>query len=321
MAVTTVIGNPASGVNYTVTTDTSADWPTVGTNTYFYDLADKLVHYKNSSGDIIEGFSGGNNFASTQWGTTAASVPLLNGTIANGMTFFTSANKVASGITTWDEYDINFGIDLTFTGTSGTAGVEVVAFAFLATFNTDLATTASDFVTLNKAGFLALGVILLYNGGATIRLCSTEANCNSLTIANVSGDLSGTRINSFTGVDAAAPDHILVPYVGQAYEGQRLQHKFRVNFGIATGNTQTLALSLRRFEDDSVIGSEMKVTRDPDVEGNQFNFLTYTAGPTDPFVNGGFYFALRNDSGVTVNINGSVGIYIETSYQLSTTFP
>jgi hypothetical protein len=321
MAVTTVIGTPAQGVNYTVTTDTSADWSAVANDTYFYDLADKLVHYKNSSGDIIEGFSGGNNFASTQWGATASNVSLANGQIANGMTFFTSADKVASGITTWDEYDINFGIDLTFTGTSGTAGVECVAFAFLATFNTDLDTTASDFVTLNKAGFLALGVILLYNGGATIRLCSTEANCNSLTIANVTGDLDGTRINPFTGVDAAAPDHILVPYIGKPYEGQRLQHKFRVNFGIATGNLQTLALSLRRFSDDSVIGSEIKVQRDPDVEGNQFNFLTFTSGINDPFVNGGFYFALRNDSGVNVAINGAIGMYIETTYQLSTTFP
>ena len=261
-----------------------------------------------------------NNFASTQWNTTASSVALSNGSIANGMTFFTSADKVASGITTWDEYSINYGIDLTFTGTSGTANVSVVATLFLATFNTNLDTTASDFVTLHKAGFLALGVILLYNGGATIRLCSTEANCNSLTIANVSGNLDGTRINSFTGIDAAAPDHILVPYVGQPYEGQRLQHKFRVNFGISTGSTQTLALSLRRFEDDSIIGSEEKVTRDPDVEGNQFNFLTFTSGATDPFVQGGFYFALRNDSGTSVNINGAVGIYIETTYQNPTQF-
>ena len=321
MAITTVTTKMSAGVNYTVTTDTSADWPTVANDTYFYDLADKLVHYKNSSGDIIEGFSGGNNFSSTQWGATAASVPLLNGTTANGFTFFVPADKIASGTTTWDEYDLAFGIDLTFTGTSGTANVNVVATSYAAVFNTDLATTASDFVTLHKAAMLLLGINLLYNGGATIRFCSTEANCNSVAITNVTGDLSGTRINSFTGVDAAAIDHVLIPYIGQPYEGQRLQHRFRVNFGIETGATQTAALSLRRFADDSIIGSEIKVVRDQDVEGNQFNFISYTASATDPFVTGGFYFALRNDSGTTLNINGSVGIYIETSYQLSTTFP
>jgi hypothetical protein len=270
--------------------------------------------------NINESFLG-NNFSSTQWGASASSVPLLDGQIANGFTFFVPADKDTDGTTSWDEYTLAFGIDLTFTGTSGTAGVECVGFAFLATFNTDLDTTASDFVTLNKAGFLSLGVRLLYNGGATIRLCSTEANCNSLTIANVSGDLDGTRINPFTGVDAAAIDHVLIPYVGEPYEGQRLQHKMRVNFGIVTGNNQTLALSLRRFEDDTIIGSEQEVTRNNDVEGNQFNFLTYTSGPSDPFTTGGFYFALRNDSGVQVEINGNVGIYIETTYQKPTTFP
>ena len=57
MAVTTVIGTPAQGVNYTVTTDTSADWPTVANDTYFYDLADKLVRFKDANGSIKEMFS------------------------------------------------------------------------------------------------------------------------------------------------------------------------------------------------------------------------------------------------------------------------
>jgi len=57
MSVTAVIGNPAAGVNYTFTTDTSADWAAVANSTYFYDLADKLVHFKNASGDILEAFS------------------------------------------------------------------------------------------------------------------------------------------------------------------------------------------------------------------------------------------------------------------------
>jgi len=270
----------------------------------------------------IESFlSVGNNFASTQWDTSATNVPLANGTIANGMTFFTDADKDTNGITSWDEYDLSYGIDLTFTGTSGTASVDVVATLFTATFNTDLNTTASDFVTLHSASMLTLGIRLLYNGGATIRFSGSEADCNSVAITNLTGDLDGTRLNPFTGLNASAPDHIIIPYVGEPYEGQRLQHKFRVNFGIATGSTQTLGLSLRRFEDDSIIGSEMKVVRDQDVEGNQFTFLTYTSGANDPFVLGGFYFALRNDSGGSVDINGNIGIYIETMYQSPTIFP
>jgi len=166
------------------------------------------------------------NFGSTQWGMDlAAPQTLLNGETANGFTFFTNADKVASGTTSYDELSI-----------------------------------------------------------------------------------------------AGSGDHVLIPYVGTAYEGQRLQHNIRVNFGIATGSVQTLGLSLRRFADDSIIGSEIKVTRDQDVSGNQFNFVTYTAGASDPFVTGGFYFALRNDSGASVDIEGNIGILIQTYYQKPTTF-
>ena len=57
MAITTVTTKMSAGVNYTVTTDSSADWAAVVNDTYFYDLADQLVHYKNGSGDVLEVFS------------------------------------------------------------------------------------------------------------------------------------------------------------------------------------------------------------------------------------------------------------------------
>lgn len=269
----------------------------------------------------------GNNFGSTQWGTSASSVPLLDGTIANGFTFFVPADKDTDGTTSWDEYNLAFGIDLTITGTSGDIVINFgpitgTEFSETMTFSGTIEDTVEQFIINNKALALSAGEArILYNGGSTIRFCADEAVCNSVATTLPTGTMASTRINPFTGVDAGAIDHVVIPYVGQAYEGQRLQHRFRVNFGIETGSTQTVALSLRRFKDDSIIGSEMKVVRDQDVEGNQFNFVTYTAGPTDPFVEGGFYFGLRNDSGVTVNINGSVGIYIETTYQKPTTFP
>ena len=57
MAVTTVTTTMAGAINYTVVTDTSADWPSVANSTYFYDKADKLVHYKDGTGTIQEIFS------------------------------------------------------------------------------------------------------------------------------------------------------------------------------------------------------------------------------------------------------------------------
>jgi hypothetical protein len=54
MAVVAVTGNPVVGIKYTVTTASSADWASVSNSTYFYDLTDKLVHYKDSTGTVLE---------------------------------------------------------------------------------------------------------------------------------------------------------------------------------------------------------------------------------------------------------------------------
>jgi hypothetical protein len=73
MAVVTVSGNPVVGTKYTVTTASSADWASVSNSTYFFDLTDKLVHYKDSTGTIIELFGA-----------------------AGGLTYFTEAQATAS---------------------------------------------------------------------------------------------------------------------------------------------------------------------------------------------------------------------------------
>lgn len=70
MAVTTTkLPNTAVGVPYTHTTANNSDWTNVPSDKYFYDLATKLVYYKNSSDEIIsifeEGGSGGSGNAIT----------------------------------------------------------------------------------------------------------------------------------------------------------------------------------------------------------------------------------------------------------------
>ena len=52
MAVLTVTGAPVVGAKYTVTTASSADWASVSNSTYFFDLTDKLIHYKDSNGSV-----------------------------------------------------------------------------------------------------------------------------------------------------------------------------------------------------------------------------------------------------------------------------
>jgi len=270
------------------------------------------------------------NMGSTQWSATIPTPQTLpDNSVANGFTFFDNvSDKVAGGTTTYDEYNISYGIDLTLTGTGGAANIFVDGTPYLATFNTDLQTTVTDWIATHEATLSALGVNVLHNlgsplnpnGAETIRFCASESSCNSVSITNTLGSLNGTRINLFTGVNLAAGDHVLVPYDGTAYEGQRIQHKFRVNFGIVTGSINSYALSLRRFANDTIIGSEIVIQRNPDVSGVQESFISYTAGASDPFVLGGFYFALRNDSGQSLEFTDNIGILCQHTYQKLTKF-
>jgi hypothetical protein len=61
MAVTTINNglSQEKGVNYTVITDSSADWASVANSTYFYDKTDGLPHYKDGSGNVLEVFASG----------------------------------------------------------------------------------------------------------------------------------------------------------------------------------------------------------------------------------------------------------------------
>lgn len=182
------------------------------------------------------------NHSSTQWSKTVPSPVTLGGAneVANGFTFFTNADKSAGGTTSYDEYSIAYGLSITLTGTGGTANVSFDGGItnYLATFNTDLFTTASDFVATHESALNSANIRVFALGSGVdgrLRFCAPEATLNAMTITNVTGDLSGTIANEFTGDITAQPDHVLVPYVSTAYEGQRIHHTFRVNFGIVNG--------------------------------------------------------------------------------------
>lgn len=256
------------------------------------------------------------NYSQSQWSKTLlAPVPLNNGQTANGFTFFSDlTDRVENGCTSYNEFLISFTRKLTLSGNNGTANINIGGVNYLATYNTSLTQTAADFVSTNRASIKSATGIKIASVGAEIRFGYTSTtSLNLITITNVSGALNGTFI-------ASIGDHILIPYIGEPYEGYRINHNFRVNFDIAIGTAQTLALSLRRWTDDSVIGSEIPINRSPDVAGNQENFVSYTSGANDPFVTGGFYFALRNNSGSNVSFEGTVGILIQNYFQIPTKF-
>ena len=335
MAYVAITGGitPASAPEYVGTVVDSGDWASVPTGTAFLDLSTNTVLYKDTNGFIYPAKTSREDTetnvyltSSTQWSVAlGAPVPLNNGDTANGFTFFDNAtDKVASGTTSYDEYDIAFGLSASMTGTSGTADLVIAGSTYTMTFATDLATTISNFVTANDTALRAADVrpyAVSNASGDFLRLCSTDTILNAVTVTTTSGDLAGTMVNEFVGGSVAVGDHCVIPYGNHPYDGQRLLHTMRVNFDISTGNqVQSAALTLRRFGDDSVIGSSIKVDRDVDVPGNQFVFETYTNGATDPFVLGGFYFALENNSGNTLTFETKAGILVQTIFQRPTSF-
>lgn len=88
---------------------------------------------------------------------------------------------------------------ITVSGTSGTATITVGGLAKTATFDTDIATTISNFFTANAAAYAALGIILTYTAttlvfeGAIAGKDFTDA-----TAANATGDLAGAVAHTTT---------------------------------------------------------------------------------------------------------------------------
>lgn len=79
------------------------------------------------------------------------------------------------------------------TGTSGTADIKVNSINYLTTFDTDLTTTADNFVTTHAAALLVSGVVVTAALGV-ITLTADVAGDNFTTTAaaNLTGDLDGT---------------------------------------------------------------------------------------------------------------------------------
>lgn len=267
------------------------------------------------------------NVSSSQWSKTLpAPAPLPNGQIANGFTFFDNVvDKVAAGTTAYDEYDIAYGISVSLdvTNTNGTANINILGVDYLLTFTTDNFTSVSNWLSTNEATLNALNVRVFRLGSGAdgrLRFCSTEAILNGITFTNLTGDIAATIKNEFTGGATAAGDHLLIPYAGKPYFGKRILHTIRANFNITTGSVQYAELGLFRYQDDTQIGSAITIQRNPDTTGSLLVIETYTSSALDPFVAGGFYLALVNNTGQTLDFFGSVGILIQNIFDSETSF-
>jgi len=123
---------------------------------------------------------------------------------------------------------------ITLTGTSGTASITVAGgLTKTLTFNTDLTTTASDFVTANAAAYLAQGIVLTSGVDSLIFTANVSGTPFSPpVITNVSGDLDGTVTSSTT------ENPVLV--FGQEYRvNPEIQYEYKIDNGYIYTNFET----------------------------------------------------------------------------------
>jgi len=100
---------------------------------------------------------------------------------------------------------------VTLTGTSGTANIIIAGVNYLATFTTNLTTSAANFVTSHGATLLALGYTVTSNA-AVITVSALTEDFPTITDANVSGDLDSTIGTQTDTVTTGLPAVSLVSY-------------------------------------------------------------------------------------------------------------
>ncbi len=136
----------------------------------------------------------------------------------------------------------------------------------------------------------------------------TGSSLNLLTnMFDASKSVNGTD-GGFYELDIAT-DKILTNW-----GGIKQTHHMRIGFTITTGTDQHYNLTLRRYSDNSILSSA-KINRDADTGVCTADFITYTYSASDPFVVGGLYISLDNNSGSSVDLVTSINLLIVTYFK------
>ena len=100
---------------------------------------------------------------------------------------------------------------VTLTGTSGTANVTVGGINYLATFTSNLTTSANNFVTSHATALLALGIVVTAGSGILTFVADT-ATFPTIVVTNVTTDLAGTIASATAIATTGVPYASLVSY-------------------------------------------------------------------------------------------------------------
>lgn len=291
MAVVTVSGNPVVGAKYSVTTASSADWTSVSNSTYFFDLTDQLVYYKNSSGAVVNPFAGGGltYFTEAQNTTTPnATVPVDSLTAVTGTTngdfallpkgtgaFIvghipdgTSTNggkRGAGAVEIRSAESMNY-----YAGASGVNSISIGK-------NTQSTQTGSVAIGLgcNSTGVGAIamgnGNDVIASGSQSTAIQGSSNATNTLSFAIQGG--SATGAGAFAGNYSTASGTNSLALAGTAYEGATASSTNSVAIGKGTLSNAPHSISLGNWSSSKSIASKLSV-------GSFIDIAPYLVGST-----------------------------------------
>lgn len=122
---------------------------------------------------------------------------------------------------------------LTLEGINGTATIVTGTLSHTATFSTDLATTAQNFVTTNLAAYDAKGIILSRSGNAIVFTAKVSGvPFSQPVITNTTGNLTGIVEGTFT-------DKPVIVYNQEYRVNPEYQYEYKVNDGYIHCNFET----------------------------------------------------------------------------------
>lgn len=132
-----------NGISYSKEVDSSADWSGVTNSTYFKDLSDSLIYYKNSGGTVISIFEEGGSDTFVTGGTYTSSASTITLDRNDGNSVSISGITSGGGTPALNNGEI-------FVGNASDAATSVPMSGDTTISNTGVVTIGSDKVTYDK---------------------------------------------------------------------------------------------------------------------------------------------------------------------------
>jgi len=160
------------------------------------NMINRIVFYaKATSRDL---FSGSVDTWPTPTITTRGEIREVGGSrfLSNEEKFYSKSKEVTIRYNSAERVEID---TITLTGTTGTANVTVDGLTKLATFDTDLDTTAANFVTAHAAAFATQDITVISAAGGKLVFTGQTAKgafTGASTCVNATGNLTGTNADT-----------------------------------------------------------------------------------------------------------------------------